>query len=103
MHMITNIDLRDGSTCELTYDENNRWMRAVWLGYIDPQEAYRGASNFLATMQTFHCAYLLNDNSGLRGPWFDSVEWLYHVWAPQAARLGLRFVAHVSQPHDLLH
>lgn len=43
------------------------------------------------------CAYLLNDNSQLRGPWFESIDWLLHVWVPQAERLGLRYVAHIVQ------
>jgi hypothetical protein len=103
MHISKNIDLQDGSSCELSYDEDRQWLRAVWIGYIDSQEAYNGAAAFLDAMHTFHCAYLLNDNSGLRGPWFDSVEWLRNVWAPQAMRLGLRYIAHVSQPNDLLH
>lgn len=40
---------------------------------------------------------LLNDNSQLSGPWFERVDWLAHVWVPQAKRLGLRYVAHVVQ------
>ncbi len=103
MNISKQIDFKDGSSCELTYDEANGWIRATWLGYIDPREAYAGASRFLEAIQRLHCAYLLNDNSGLRGPWFDSVEWLGTVWAPQAARLGLRCIAHVSQQYDLLH
>jgi len=43
--------------------------------------------------------YLLNDNSQVLGPWFDSVDWLHRIWAPQAERLGLQYVAHVLQPH----
>ena len=103
MRISIDIDQKDGSTCELQYDQENQWIRAIWLGYIDPEQAYQGATNFLDAMHTFHSAYLLNDNSGLRGPWFDSVEWLRTVWAPQASRLGLRYIAHVSQPNDLLH
>lgn len=95
-------DLGDGSSCQLIVDENENWLRAIWLGYVDPIEAYNGAEMFLAAMQDLHCAYLLNDNSRLTGPWFDSVEWLRSVWAPQAVNLGLRYIAHVVQPHDLL-
>jgi hypothetical protein len=40
---------------------------------------------------------LLNDNSQLTGPWFESTDWLAHVWLPQAEHLGLRYVAHVVQ------
>lgn len=97
-----NIDLRDGSSCELIYEEQEGWLRATWLGYVDPEEAYQGATNFLRAMRDWHCPYLLNDNSGLQGPWFDSIEWLTRVWAPQAEALGLRCIAHVVQPHDAL-
>lgn len=103
MRISKNIDSLDESVCEFSFDEDEQWIRATWMGYIDSQEAYNGAMDFLDTMKTFHCPYLLNDNSGLRGPWFDSVEWLRTTWAPQAARLGLRCIAHVAQPQDLTH
>lgn len=102
MRLTKHTDLRDGSSCELVYDEADQWIRATWIGYVDPREAYNGAARFLEAMSSWHCPYLLNDNSQLRGPWFDSVEWLRSIWAPQAQQLGLRYIAHVAQPHDLL-
>jgi hypothetical protein len=48
---------------------------------------------------------LLNDNSGLQGPWFESLEWLVDVWVPQAKLLDLRYVVHMvqaDQHHDVL-
>lgn len=102
MRITKHTDLRDGSSCELDFDEANSWLRATWLGYVDPTEAYNGAARYLEAMRDMRCPYLLNDNSRLVGPWFDSVEWLRSVWAPQAARLGLRYIAHVVQPQDLL-
>lgn len=101
MHISTHTDLRDGSSCILDFDEDEGWLRATWLGEVDPNEAYQGASRFLHVLQTHRCPFLLNDNSRLTGPWFDSVEWLLRVWAPQAVRLGLRYIAHVVPPHDL--
>lgn len=91
------VDPRDSSSCRLTYDEANRWVRATWNGFVDPTEALRGAEAYLRYAAQLPCAYLLNDNSQLRGPWFDSVEWLGRVWVPQATSLGLRCVAHVVQ------
>lgn len=41
----------------------------------------------------------------MRGPWLDSREWVRLIWAPEAARMGLRYLAHVVQvnaPHDVL-
>jgi hypothetical protein len=102
MQISKHTDLRDGSSCELVFDDENHWIRAIWLGYVDPEEAYNGASMFLTAMQQLHCPYLLNDNSRLQGPWFNSVEWLRTIWSPQVERLGLRYIAHVVQPHDLL-
>jgi hypothetical protein len=57
----------------------------------------QGALNYLEQVGPLHCLYLLNDNVGLQGPWFDSTQWLGAVWLPQAQRLGLRYVAHVVQ------
>ncbi|WP_324680504.1 hypothetical protein [Hymenobacter sp. GOD-10R] len=88
---------RDGSSCTLTYDESEGWLRATWRGYIDATEAMHGASEYLTHVGPLHCAYLLNDNSALRGSWFDSVEWLERVWLPQALQRGLHYVAHVVQ------
>jgi hypothetical protein len=102
MRLAKHTDLRDGSSCELLFDENNNWLRANWLGYVDPQEAYNGARMFLQSQQELRCAYLLNDNSRLQGPWLDSVEWLRTVWAPRVQELGLRYIAHVTQPRELL-
>ena len=87
----------DNSNCTLTFEEPDQWLRATWQGYVDPLEAMHGADNYLAHAASFHCPYLLNDNLALRGPWFDSVEWLEKAWLPRALDLGLRFIAHVVQ------
>lgn len=86
----------DGSRCTLTLEAEG-WLRATWRGFIDPHEAFLGADNYLQTLAKLRCAYLLNDNTLLTGPWFDSIEWLERVWVPQAVRLGLAYVAHVVQ------
>ncbi len=99
-----NTDPRDHSSCALSYNETEHWLEAIWRGYVDQTEAMRGAEAYLRHAAQQPCAYLLNDNSRLVGPWFESLEWLLHIWVPQAERLGLRYVAHVvqaDQHHDL--
>jgi hypothetical protein len=105
MFLHLNVDPQDHSTCALSYDEVNHWIRATWKGYVDPMEAMRGAEEYLRQAAHTPSALLLNDNSQLSGPWFESTEWLAHVWIPQAGRLGLRYVAHVlptGQHYDML-
>jgi hypothetical protein len=92
-----NTDPTYQSTCILTYDEAEGWLCATWQGYVDPLEAREGAAAYLHFAAYQSSALLLNDNSQLRGPWFDSLDWLGEVWVPQAERLGLRYVAHVVQ------
>jgi hypothetical protein len=99
MFLNENRDL-DGSACLLEFDDLNGWLRATWTGYIDQAEAVQGAESYLHATSAHPCAYLLNDNTRLRGPWFDSIDWLERVWVPQALRLGLRYVAHVPQQDD---
>ena len=105
MHLNTNVDLRDHSFCALMYSEADQWLEATWCGHVDAQEAYRGAQAYLDHAARMPSAFLLNDNSRLRGPWFESLDWLADVWVPQAGLLGLRYVAHVvqaDQHHDIL-
>jgi hypothetical protein len=105
MHLNTNVDLRDHSFCALSYNEAEEWLQAVWHGHVDPMEAHRGAQAYLEHAGRVPSPFLLNDNSQLQGPWFDSLDWLADVWVPQAVRLGLRYVAHIvqaDQHHDIL-
>ncbi|MDB5269004.1 MAG: hypothetical protein JWP58_2044 [Hymenobacter sp.] len=90
----------DGSRCTLS-QEPGGWLRATWRGFVDMQEALRGADNYLRTLQCLRNPCLLNDNVELMGPWFDSIEWLERIWVPQAAAMGLRYVAHVVQADSL--
>ena len=92
-----NTDPRDHSSCALSYNEQERWLLAVWRGYVNPAEAMQGAQAYLLHAVNHSCGLLLNDNSKLAGPWFDSLDWLAEVWMPQAVRLGLRYVAHITQ------
>jgi hypothetical protein len=101
MQLNLSTDPRDSSTCLLTYEEAHGWLRATWSGYVDPVEAMRGAEAYLLHAAQNRCPFLLNDNSQLRGPWFDSLDWLADVWVPQAVNLGLRAVAHVVQADQL--
>ena len=100
--LISSLPDRNGSRCTLTFDEDNHWLRATWRGFIDSEEAVHGAQNYLDKLTGFRCPLLLNDNTTLQGPWFDTLDWLTRVWVPQAANLGLRYVAHVVQA-DTLH
>lgn len=105
MHLITNVDMQDRSFCDLFYNEAEGWLQAVWRGYVDQKEAQWGAQVYLEQVKRMPSAFLLNDNSGLLGPWFESLEWLVDVWVPEAHQLGLRYVAHVvqaDQHHDVL-
>ena len=97
MLLNVNTDPRDHSSCALSYEEEEGWLQATWRGYVDPAEAMRGAEAYLHHAAHRPCPFLFNDNSLLRGPWFDSLDWLTHVWAPHAISLGLRYVAHVVQ------
>lgn len=104
MHFNTNVDLQDYSFCDLSYNEKEGWLQAIWRGYVDQVEAQWGAQAYLQHVTRIPSAFLLNDNSGLKGPWFESLEWLADVWVPQAKLLGLRYVAHIVQAdhHDVL-
>ena len=63
MFLNNNIDPRDHSSCALTYDEAEHWLRATWRGYVDLTEAMHGAEAYLQHEVRTPSALLLNDNS----------------------------------------
>jgi hypothetical protein len=85
--------------CITEYVPAEGWLLTTWLGFVSPADAEQGALAALEPRCLGPISCLLNDNSQIQGPWFDSVAWLKRVWAPQAVRLGLRYIAHVAQPH----
>lgn len=85
--------------CRADYHETDNWLHATWKGVVTTANSQHGATEMLAHLGSRSVPYLLNDNSQVLGPWFDSLDWLQRIWVPQAEQLGLRYVAHVLQPH----
>jgi hypothetical protein len=96
MHL-RSLTFPSGGHCDLRFQKPQGWLRATWTGLITTENALHGGQNYLQQAGPLHCLYLLNDNTALHGPWFDSLDWLKSVWWPQAQRMGLRYVAHVVQ------
>lgn len=84
-----------GIYCTAQYEPETAWLRVTWRGFVENEDGVRGATASLQLLHEAPCALLLNDNSRVVGPWFDSLDWLERIWAPQAVALGLRYVAHV--------
>ena len=97
--MKTHVFRHDDSSgyCAVDLDKTKEWLSVKWKGFMTAQDGERGAEESLRLLQLTHIPFLLNANSQFTSPWFDSLEWLERVWAPQAVRLGLRYVAHVMQ------
>jgi len=85
--------------CRAAYNEATCWLHITWTGVVTTQDGQQSATELLRLLPPGRVQYLLNDNSQVLGPWFDSVDWLQRIWGPQAEKLGLCYVAHVLQPH----
>jgi len=85
--------------CQTRFNAADGWLETTWQGFVTEVDGERGALAALEVLALSHVPLLLNDNSQIQGPWFDSLDWLRRVWAPQAQHLGLRYLAHVVQPH----
>ncbi|WP_157541612.1 STAS/SEC14 domain-containing protein [Hymenobacter aerophilus] len=87
--------------CRLRYLIKPRQLTVTWQGHVTAPLAYEGAQAALDILRQHPCCCLLNDNTALEGPWFDSLLWLAQRWAPAAAQAGVRFVAHVVRAGTL--
>ncbi|QNH63539.1 STAS/SEC14 domain-containing protein [Hymenobacter sediminicola] len=85
----------------IAYDAVNHWLYNNWIGYQTHNGILAGADACLGPLREHACAYLLNDNRLVIGPWDHAVEWIVSDWAPRAAQQGLTHFAHVVSPESM--
>ncbi len=82
------------SFLSIEYDQQH-YIYANWLGYVDVRQVKMGCEQILEEMQRRGCTDLLNDNRRLRGTWTQAVPWLAHDFIPRVIRSGLKKVAFI--------
>jgi hypothetical protein len=85
----------------VTYDAANRWVYNNWVGYQTLAGVWAGAEACLQPLREHACAYLLNDNRQVSGPWDHAVDWMVRDWTPRASAQGLTHFANVVSPESL--
>jgi hypothetical protein len=85
----------------IAYDAANRWVYNEWVGYQTYGGIVTGADACLEPLAKQQCAYLLNDNRRVLGPWDHAVEWIVTNWAPRAIAAGLTHFANVVGAESL--
>ena len=85
----------------IAYDPANGWVYNNWTGYQTYVGIVAGADACLVALRENACAYLLNDNTEVVGPWDHAVEWIVTDWAPRAIAQGLTHFANVVSPESL--
>ena len=85
----------------IDYDAANNWVYNNWIGYQTYVGVIAGADACLPLLRENNCAYLLNDNRQVIGPWDHAVQWIATDWAPRAAGQGLTHFANVVSPESM--
>ena len=85
----------------ITYEPANHWVHNDWIGYQTYVGIVAGADACLIPLAENKCAYLLNDNRRVIGPWDHAVDWIVTNWAPRAIAGGLTHFANVVSPESL--
>jgi len=85
----------------IAYDAANNWVHNSWVGYQTYVGIVAGADACLLPLRENQCAYLLNDNQQVIGPWDHAVNWIVTNWAPRAIAQGLTHFANVVSPESL--
>ncbi len=85
----------------ITYDAENCWVYNNWYGSQTLESVMQGAEACLKVLADHKCAYLLNDNRLVAGPWSQATEWIVTDWTPRAVATGLTHFAHVISPESL--
>lgn len=85
----------------IEYDAVNGWVYNNWIGYQTYTGIIAGADACLHPLRENACAYLLNDNREVIGPWDHAVEWIVTEWAPRAIAQGLTHFANVVSSESM--
>lgn len=85
----------------IAYDAANDWVYNNWIGYQTCIGIMAGADACLHPLRENDCAYLLNDNREVVGPWDHAVEWIVSHWAPRAIAQGLTHFANVVSAESM--
>ena len=85
----------------IDYDTANAWVYNNWIGYQTHVGIVAGADACLVALRENRCAYLLNDNRQVVGPWDHAVEWIVTNWAPRAIAQGLTHFANIVSAESL--
>ena len=85
----------------IAYDATNNWVYNNWVGYQTHLGIVAGADACLLPLRENRCAFLLNDNRQVIGPWDHAVGWIVTNWAPRAIAQGLTHFANVVSSESL--
>ena len=85
----------------IEFEKPSGWVYSNWMGYQTLPGVVTGADACLAPIEENACAYLLNDNREVVGPWDHAVEWIVTDWAPRAIAVGLTHFANVVNPESM--
>jgi hypothetical protein len=88
----------DKTYLSIEYDRVRHCYYNRWRGYITPDNIVEGSSTYLSLLASSPCPRLLTDNRRVVGSWQETLDWLAKSWAPQASRIGLRWLAIVVSP-----
>jgi hypothetical protein len=85
----------------IEYDAANNWVYNNWIGEQTYVGVVAGADACLHPLCENACAYLLNDNRQVVGPWDHAVKWVVSDWGPRAQAQGLTHFANVVSPEAM--
>lgn len=91
--------LLQSPTIEISFDHQNDWLYAEWIGDQNLETVQQGCLQMLDYMKAERSHKVLNDNRLVTSMWSDAAEWGGHVWFPSMTDAGLEYFAWVYSPN----
>jgi len=83
---------------DITVQKEKCQVQVSWKGYQNNHSIQRGCRLMLDFLQNSKCHKVINDNTFLKGNWFETAEWAKKDWLPAAIEAGLKYFAWVYPP-----
>jgi hypothetical protein len=85
----------NASNIGISFDPGTGILFCNWIGLQNEQLLKESGRIILQIVREKRCSKVLNDNTGVIGPWYHSVDWTASTWFPDMMDAGLRHFAWV--------
>lgn len=83
----------------IRYSPDTKFMYCYWQGFISAKRIKELGAVMIRVVKEKGVSRVLNDNTGVKGPWCSIAPWVLKSWFPEMFSVGMEYFAWIM-PKD---